>query len=101
MVELSPNHPYFHNHSPINSHFPKTSFIASLRGDYDKLSIENQNLLHSSVAKYKAIKNTLNLSGRKSYKRHSLWNHLIPEKIQMAKELEETLKEHLAPYSLG
>ena len=101
MVELSSNQPYFHNHSPINFHFPKASFIASLRDDYDKLSIENQNLLHSSLAKYKAIKNTLNLFDRKSYKHHSLLNRFIRENTQMAKELEETLKEHLAPYSLG
>ena len=102
MTELPPNHPYLHNHSSRNSHFPKASFIASLRDDYHKFSIEHQNSLRSSLTEYKTIKNTLNLSDRKSYKQHhKLLNHLIRENTQMAKELDETLKDHLAPYSLG
>jgi len=102
MAELPPNHPYFHNHAPRNSHFSKASFIASLRDDYYKLSIKHQNLLCSSLAEYKAIKNTLNLFDRKSYKQHhNILNHLILESIQMAKELDESLKDHLSPYSFG
>jgi len=102
MEELPPNHPYFHSHSPRNSHFPKASFIATLRDDYYKVSLEHQALLCSSLAEYKAIKNILNISNRKSYKQYNkLLNHLIRENIQTTNELDESLKDHLAPYSFG
>ena len=100
MVEILPNHPYFHKHSPRNSHFPKVSFIASLRDDYYNLSIKHQNLLRLSLLEYNAIKNTLNLFDRKSYKQyHNLLNHLIHENTLTAKELNETLKDYLSLYS--
>jgi len=51
-----PNYPYAQHHSLKNSHFPKASFIASLRDDYYKLQINHQNLLQTSLTEYKAIK---------------------------------------------
>ena len=101
MAELPRNPPYFHSHSPRNSHFSKASFIATLRDVYYKLSLEHQALLLSSLAEYKAIKNTLDISYRKSYKQyHKLLNHLIRQNTQMANELDNSLKDHLTPYSL-
>lgn len=88
-----PNHPYMQHHSLKNSHFPKASFIASLRDDYYKLRIKHQNLLQFSLSEYEAMKNTLTLSEQKAYKRyHNLLNQLIRENTETTRELDETLK---------
>ena len=97
-----PNYPYAQHHSLKNFHFPKTSFIASLRDDYYKLRIKYQNLFQLSLSEYKAIKDTLTHSEHRTYKRyHKLLNQLICEKTKTAKELDETLKNYLSLYSFG
>ena len=79
------------------THFPKTSFIASLR-DYYKLRIKHQNLLQLSLSEYEAIKDTLTPSEHRVYKRyHKLLNQLICENTKTTRELDETLKDYPFP----
>ena len=97
-----PNHPYANHHSLKNSHFPKASFIASLKDDNYKLRIKYQNLLQLSLSEYEVIKDTLSPSKHRTYKRyHKLLNQLIRENTKTAKELDKTFKDYLSLYSFG
>ena len=89
-------------HSLKNSHFPKVSFIVSLKDDYYKLRIKHQNLLQLSLSEYEVIKDTLTPYEYRAYKRyHKLLNQLICENTKTAKELDETLKDYLSLYGFG